>query len=68
VPLFDLKFLGRTRGNPCRNFKSAALAAMCPNSMALTHLIGYRGNGASAAIVKIWRMFESSLPDAAGPA
>jgi hypothetical protein len=40
VPLFDLKFLGRTRGNPCRNFKSAALAAMCPNSMALTHLIG----------------------------
>src|SRR5213595_417064 len=28
VPLFDLKFLRRTRGTRCRNFKSAALAAM----------------------------------------
>ena len=26
VPLFDLKFLTRTRGRCCRNFKSAALA------------------------------------------
>jgi hypothetical protein len=26
VPLLDLKFLGRTRGTRCRNFKSAALA------------------------------------------
>src|SRR5262245_14787954 len=26
VPLFDLKFLRRTRGTRCRNFKSAALA------------------------------------------
>src|SRR5919199_506245 len=26
VPLFDLKFLKRTRGTRCRNFKSAALA------------------------------------------
>src|SRR5207248_6942593 len=25
VPLFDLKFLRRTRGTRCRNFKSAAL-------------------------------------------
>jgi hypothetical protein len=25
VPLFDLKFPGRTRGKWCRNFKSAAL-------------------------------------------
>src|ERR1700751_4402443 len=28
VPLFDLKFLRRPRGTRCRNFKSAALAAM----------------------------------------
>src|SRR3569623_1190424 len=26
VPLFDFKFLRRTRGTRCRNFKSAALA------------------------------------------
>jgi len=30
VPLFDLKFLVRARSNLCRNFKSAALVAMCP--------------------------------------
>jgi len=28
VPLFDLKFLRRTRGTRCRNFKSAALGAL----------------------------------------
>src|SRR5438067_8289943 len=27
VPLFDLKFLRRTRGTRCRNFKSAALGS-----------------------------------------
>src|SRR5882672_8760213 len=27
VPLFDLKFLRRTRGTWCRNFKSAALVS-----------------------------------------
>jgi hypothetical protein len=30
VPLFDLKFLRRTRGTRCRNFKSAALDAALP--------------------------------------
>jgi glutathione S-transferase len=35
VPLFDLKFLRRTRGTRCRNFKSAALArAACAKGSA----------------------------------
>jgi hypothetical protein len=37
VPLFDLKFLRRTRGTSCRNFKSAALEANPPRGK-------FRGN------------------------
>ena len=33
VPLFDLKFLERTRGRWCRNFKSAALEVLCEHDL-----------------------------------